>query len=176
MLKKVLLAVLALAVVILGYAATRPDSFTVERKVSINAPSEKIYANIVDFKQWPAWSPWEKLDPAMHKTLGGPASGVGATYEWTGNSDVGAGKMEISEAVPSSKVVVKLDFLKPFESLGNITTFSMVPNGNATDVTWTMTGPSPYVSKLMGVFVSMDKMIGKDFETGLSQLKVASEK
>lgn len=176
MLKRILLIVLVLVVCILGYAATRPDSFTVERKVSINAAPEKIYANIVDFKAWPAWSPWEKLDPAMSKTLGGPASGVGATYEWTGNSDVGAGKMEVTGATPSSQVVIKIDFLKPFESMGNISTFSMVPNGAATDVTWSMTGPSPYVSKLMGVFVSMDKMIGKDFESGLSQLKVASEK
>jgi uncharacterized protein YndB with AHSA1/START domain len=163
-------------VCVLGYAATRPDSFTVERKVSISAGPEKIYANIVDFKAWPAWSPWEKLDPKMSKTLGGPESGVGATYAWTGNSDVGKGRMEITDVTPSSKVVVKIDFMEPFESLGNLATFTLVPNGGATDVTWTMAGPSPYVSKLMGVFVSMDKMIGKDFESGLTQLKAASER
>ncbi len=176
MIKRILTILLVVVVCILGYAATRPDSFTVERKISINAAPEKVYANLVDFNLWPAWSPWEKLDPAMKKTLGGPPSGVGATYEWTGNSDVGAGKMEITGATPSSQVVIKLDFLKPFESLGNVTTFSLAPNGASTDVTWSMTGPSPYVSKLMGVFVSMDKMIGKDFETGLSRLKAASEK
>lgn len=176
MLKRILLVVVLLVVCILGYASTRPDSFTVERKISINAAPEKIYANVVDFKAWAAWSPWEKLDPKMNKTLGGPPSGVGATYAWTGNSDVGEGKMEVTGATPSSQVVVKIDFIKPFESRGNMATFTLVPNGGATDVTWSMNGPSPYVSKLMGVFVSMDKMIGKDFENGLSQLKAASEK
>jgi uncharacterized protein YndB with AHSA1/START domain len=176
MLKRILLVVVALVICILGYAATRPDSFSVERKITINAPAEKIYANINDFNAWAQWSPWAKLDPAMKLTLGGAPSGVGSTYQWVGNSDVGEGRMEITESTPSSKVVIKLDFLKPFESIGNVTTFSITPSGTGSEVSWLMNGPSPYVSKLMGVFVSMDKMIGKDFESGLSQLKSLSEK
>lgn len=176
MIKKVLLGVLILVVVILGYAATRPDSFTVERKIKINAPSDKIYGYIIEFNNWSAWSPWAKLDPAMKLTMSSPSAGKGATYAWVGNSDVGEGKMEITDAVPTNKVVINLDFLKPIESVGNVTTFTLGPVGPSTEVTWTMTGPSPYVSKLMGVFVSMDKMIGKDFETGLTQLKAVSEK
>jgi hypothetical protein len=176
MLKKILLYALALIVAILVGATLRPDSFAVERRIDINAPPEKIYANLIDFKQWAEWSPWEKLDPKMTKTLGGPPSGVGATYAWTGNSDVGAGKMEVTGTTPSSQVVVRIDFLKPMESLGNNATFTLAPYGASTAVVWRMEGPSPYVSKVMNMFVSMDRMIGGDFEKGLSQLKTLSEK
>ena len=130
---------------------------------------------LVDFRQWPAWSPWEKLDPDMKRTLSGPASGPGATYAWQGSSKVGAGRMEIKEVTAPSKVEIQLDFIKPFEG-HNVTDFTLVPRGDATEVTWLMRGPAPFVSKLMGVFVDMDKMIGKDFEAGLANLKAASEK
>ncbi len=130
---------------------------------------------LVDFRQWPAWSPWEKLDPDMKRTLSGAASGTGATYAWEGSSKVGAGRMEIKEVNAPSKVTIQLDFIKPFEG-HNVTDFTLAPRGDATEVTWLMRGPAPFVSKLMGLFVDMDKMIGKDFEAGLANLKAASEK
>ena len=175
MIKKILLVLAALVVCILGYAAFQPDTFSVERHTSINAPAEKVYANLTDFHLWDAWSPWVKLDPKMKVTHSGAASGKGAAYEWEGNSDVGKGRMEITDATPSNKVVIKLDFMTPFES-HNITEFTMTPKGTGTDVSWLMHGPSPYVSKLMGVFMSMDKLIGKDFENGLTNLKTVAEK
>ena len=108
-------------------------------------------------------------------TIAGAPSGVGSTYEWSGNSDVGSGKMEITNSTPSSNVTIKLDFNEPFES-HNTTVFALVPSASGTDVTWTMSGPNNYMSKVMSVFMSMDKMIGGDFEKGLSQLKTVSEK
>jgi uncharacterized protein YndB with AHSA1/START domain len=173
--KTVLIVVVVLVVGVLGFAATRPDDFSVQRSVSIKAPPEKIYPMLVDFRQWPAWSPWEKLDPTMKRTLSGAPSGPGAVYAWDGSSKVGAGRMEIKEAAPPSKVSIQLDFIKPFEG-HNIADFTLVPKGEQTEVTWLMHGPVPFVSKLMGVFVSMDTMIGKDFETGLANLKAAAEK
>jgi uncharacterized protein YndB with AHSA1/START domain len=173
--KTVLMVVAVLVAAVLVVAATRPDDFSVQRSVSIKAPPEKIYPMLVDFRQWPAWSPWEKLDPEMKRSLSGPASGPGATYAWQGSSKVGAGRMEIKQVTAPTKVEIQLDFIKPFEG-HNITDFTLVPRGDATEVTWLMRGPAPFVSKLMGVFVDMDKMIGKDFETGLANLKAASEK
>jgi len=173
--KIVLVVVAALVVGVLVVAAVRPDDFSVQRSASIQAPPEKIYPMLADFRQWPAWSPWEKLDPEMKRTLGGPASGPGATYAWQGSSKVGAGRMEIKEVTAPAQVRIQLDFIKPFEG-HNVTDFTLVPRGDTTEVTWLMRGPAPFVSKLMGVFVDMDKMIGKDFETGLANLKAAAEK
>ena len=175
MIKRILLGLLLLVCIVLAYATTKPDSFSVERKTSINAPPEKVFANINDFNAWDAWSPWAKLDPAMTKTISGAPSGPGAVYEWSGNSDVGSGRMEITGSTPSSNVTIKLDFTEPFAAQ-NTTTFNLVPTGTGTDVTWTMAGPQPYMSKVMSVFMSMDKMIGGDFEKGLQQLKAVSEK
>lgn len=175
MLKKILIGIVVIVLCVLAYATTQPDSFSVERKISIAAPPEKVFANINDFHAWEAWSPWAKLDPAMKTTYGGAPTGVGSTYEWTGNSDVGSGKMEITGSTPASNVTIKLDFMEPFES-HNTTVFTLTPSGGGTDVTWTMSGPSPYISKVMSTFMSMDKMIGGDFEKGLQQLKALSEK
>ena len=175
MLKKIALVIVALIAVVLIYASTRPDSFSVQRSATIKAPPEKVFALINDFHNWPAWSPWEKLDPAMKRTHSGAAAGQGAVYAWLGNSDVGEGRMEITESVPSSKVGIKLDFITPFESK-NTTLFTLQPQGDSTQVAWLMQGPAPYVTKLMTVFVSMDKMIGKDFEAGLANLKANAEK
>ena len=173
--KIVLVVVAVLVVGVLVVAAVRPDDFSVQRSASIQAPPEKIYPMLADFRQWPAWSPWEKLDPEMKRTLGGPASGPGATYAWQGSSKVGAGRMEIKEVTAPAQVRIQLDFIKPFEG-HNVTDFTLVPRGDTTEVTWLMRGPAPFVSKLMGVFVDMEKMIGKDFETGLANLKAAAEK
>jgi len=173
--KTIGIAVVVLVVGVLAFAATRPDDFTVQRSIAIKAEPAKIYPLLVDFRQWPAWSPWEKLDPTMKRTLSGSASGTGAVYAWDGSSKVGAGRMEIKEAAPA-KVVIQLDFLKPFEA-HNTADFTLAPRPDSiTEVTWQMRGPAPFISKLMGVFVDMDKMIGKDFEAGLANLKTAVEK
>ena len=175
MLKKIAIVVLILIAAILAFAATKPNDFRVERSASIQAPPEKIFPLIDDFHNWPAWSPWEKLDPAMQRTLSGPASGPGAVYAWKGNSKVGQGRMEILQAAAPSRVAIKLDFLEPFEG-HNTTEFVLQPQGSATQVNWAMYGPNTYMGKLMSVFMSMDKMIGKDFEAGLANLKAAAEK
>ena len=175
MLKKIILTAVVLLAALLVYAALRPGTFQVQRTVNIQAPPEKIFPLINDYHNWPAWSPWEKLDPNMNRTLSGPASGQGAVYEWSGNGKAGAGRMEITQSVPSSKVTIKLDFSKPMEG-HNVTEFTLQPKGNSTDVVWTMSGPVNYMGKLMTVFFSMDKMIGGDFETGLANMKAAAEK
>jgi len=156
------------------FAATRPDSFRVQRTASIKAPPEKIYALITDLKGWKAWSPYEKKDPAMKRTLSGAPSGKGAIYEWDGNKDVGKGRMEIADTTPPSKVLIKLDFIAPFEG-HNTAEFDLQGKGDTTDVTWAMYGPSPFVAKVMGMFFNMDKMIGSDFESGLANLKAIAE-
>ncbi len=159
---------------ILGYAATRPDQFRVERSTRIDAPPDKVFATISDFHQWASWSPWEEIDPNMNRTYSGATSGKGAVYEWRGNKKVGEGRMEITTATPSQLVVIKLDFLKPFET-HNTVELTLTPSGNGTNVTWAMSGASPFFMKVMCVFVSMDKMVGKDFEKGLARLKAHVE-
>jgi uncharacterized protein YndB with AHSA1/START domain len=175
MLKIILIVVVVLIAAVLGLAATKPNAFRVERAATIKAPPAKVYALIDDFHQWSQWSPWEKLDPELKRTFSGPNSGKGAVYEWTGNSKVGAGRMEITEPTPPNKILIKLDFIKPFEG-HNIAEFTLQPQGDSTQLNWAMYGPTPFVSKLMQVFMSMDKLIGKDFEAGLANLKAAAER
>lgn len=160
---------------VLIFAATKPDTFRVQRTASIKAPPEKVFALINDFNQWGTWSPWEKKDPAMKRTLGATTSGKGAKYAWEGNKDVGQGSMEIAESVAPSKITLKLDFLKPFEA-HNIVVFALEPKGGTTNVTWAMEGPVPYFAKIIHVFLDMDSMVGKDFEAGLASMKAAAEK
>lgn len=171
----ILVIIVIILAALLIYAATRPDSFRVERSTSIKASPEKIFALLNDFHRWPAWSPWEKLDPAMNRAHGGSEAGRGAIYEWDGNSKVGKGRMEILESTPSSRIRIKLDFIRPFEG-HNTAEYTLEPKGDSTQVTWAMYGPSPYMAKVMGIFTSMDRMIGKDFEAGLANLKALAEK
>ena len=175
MLKIIAIGVVALIAGVLIFAATRPDTFRVERSTSIHAPPEKVFAMINDFKRWGEWSPWDKKDPAMKRTYGPVTSGKGARYAWDGNNDVGQGSMDITESVPPAKVGIKIDFVKPFEGHNTIQ-FLVEPKGASTAVTWSMAGPAPFISKLMQVFINMDNMIGKDFEAGLANLKTAAEK
>ena len=174
-LKVAAIVVILLVAALVIYAATRPDTFRVQRSAEIKAAPDKLYAQIIDLRAWSAWSPYEKRDPAMKRTFGTTTSGKGAVYEWDGNKDVGAGRMEIMEAAPASKIVIKLDFLRPFEG-HNTAEFTLLPKGDLTTVTWAMYGPSAFVTKLMGIFFNMDTMIGKDFEAGLANLKVQAEK
>ena len=175
MLKTIAIVIVVLIGAVLAYAATRPDELRVERTLAIKAPPERIFAYVNDLKAWAAWSPYEKKDPAMARTFGSVTTGKGAVYEWNGNSNVGQGRMEITESTPSSKIAIKLDFIKPFEG-HNVATFNFEPKGETTQVSWTMTGPSAYITKLMGVFFNMDKMIGDDFAIGLANLKAQAEK
>jgi hypothetical protein len=171
----VIIAVVVVIVAgVLGYAATRPDSFTVQRSITVNAPAEKIYPLVADFRKWPLWSPYENKDPAMSRSYGGAPSGVGANYGWEGDRNVGAGRMEIIDAAAPTKIAIKLDFNRPFEA-HNIAEFGFAPQGNATTVTWSMRGPLPFVGKVMQLCFNMDRMVGGDFETGLAKLKSVSE-
>jgi len=168
--------VLAIAIaIVLILAATKPDTFQVQRSATIKAPPEKIYPLIYDFNQWKGWSPWENRDPAMKRTYSGAAAGEGAVYAWDGDKNVGSGRMEILDASAPSKIVIKLDFLTPFEA-HNTAEFTMLPQGDATNLTWLMHGPAPFISKLMHVFMNIDRMVGKDFEAGLANLKRLTEK
>jgi uncharacterized protein YndB with AHSA1/START domain len=160
---------------VLILAATKPDVFRVQRSASIKTPPAKVFALINDFKRWEAWSPWEKKDPAMKRTYSAVTSGVGATYAWEGNKEVGQGGMEIIESAEPSKLGLKLDFLKPFEGHNKVT-FTLTPNADATEVTWAMEGPVPFFGKVFHVFMDVDRMVGKDFEAGLAAMKAVAEK
>jgi uncharacterized protein YndB with AHSA1/START domain len=168
-----LLLALTIAIVLI-LASRKPDTFRVQRTAAIHAPPEKIFPLIADFHQWRAWSPYEDRDPDLQRSYSGAASGRGAVYAWEGNRNVGSGRMEILEAPPPNKVVIKLDFLKPFEG-HNTAEFTFAPQGDTTNVTWLMHGPAPLLSKLMQVFMNMDNMIGKDFAAGFANLKRVTE-
>ena len=175
MVKKIAIAIVALAGAVLVYAATKPDTFRIERSTLINAAPERIFALIDDFHQWEKWSPWEKIDPKLQRTYSGANSGKGAVYAWNGNKDVGAGRMQIVESTPPAKIVLTLDFSAPFEA-HNFVQFSLEPQGDATRLKQAMHGPSPYFSKLMGIFFDMDKMVGDKYEEGLASIKALAEK
>jgi uncharacterized protein YndB with AHSA1/START domain len=174
MLKLVALVVAVPIVAVLGFAATRPSTFRVQRTTSIKAPPEKIFALIEDLHRWTTWSPYERKDPAMRRAHSGAARGAGAVNEWEGNNDVGQGRMEIVETSAPSRVSIRLDFVRPFEA-HNVVEFTLEPRGDSTTVTWALHGPMPFVTKVMSVFFSMDRMVGTDFETGLASLKAVAE-
>ena len=175
MLAKIAIGLLAVVAAILLFALTKPDRFEVQRSLRIAAAPDAIFPLLDDFHRWGEWSPWEKMDPAMTRTFSGAPMGVGAVYAWRGNKQVGEGRMEILESVAPSKVVLALDFLAPFEA-HNTTEFTLTPAADSTTVTWRMSGPNTFLGKVMSVFVSMDKMVGPDFEAGLANLKAAAER
>ena len=151
------------------------DTYTVERSATVSAPAERIYEQIVDFHRWPGWSPWEDIDPAMSRDYSGAERGEGAAYAWAGNRKAGEGRMEIVRAVDAERVDIDLQFVKPFRAR-NDTSFVLSPQADgSTLVQWTMTGRKTVATKVMGLFSSMDKMIGPDFEKGLARLKQATE-
>ena len=162
---------LALAVLV----ATRPDSFRLERSTLINAPATAIDPLISDFHRWTVWSPFEKMDAggALQRSYSGAASGLGAKYGWEGPK-TGVGAMEIVKAAPGQTVLIKLDFLKPFEA-HNMAEFTMTPEAGGTRVTWAMYGPQPLIAKLMSLVFNNEKMIGPVFEQGLRDMKAAAE-
>jgi len=174
MLKIILFGLAVVIAGILVYAATRPDTFRVERTTSIEAPPEKIFPLIDDLRSGEQWSPYYRKDPAMRGTYSGPASGVGATFDFAGNKDVGSGRVSITGSSPHGKVTMRLQMFKPFAA-DNVVEFTLVPKGQATDVTWAMQGRQPYVAKVMCLFFDMDKMVGTDFAAGLASLKALAE-
>ena len=176
MLVALLVIVLAIAA-LLAWAGTRPPSFRIERSTHIAAPMLQVAQQIDDFRAWKTWSPWENIDPTLQRTFSGADAGVGAVYEWTGTGKAGAGRMEITDMRADAEcglISIKLDFLKPFKA-SNTAEFLMTPTTAGTDLTWAMFGPSPLVSRLMGLFMNMDKLVGKDFEAGLAALKRNAE-
>jgi hypothetical protein len=175
MFKAIAIIIAILVAAVLVYVAMQPESFRVERSISIKAPPEKIFSQINGFHQWEAWSPWEKIDPAIKRTYSGADNGKGAVYAWQGNKDIGQGRMEIVESTPSSNVLIKIDFLEPFEG-HDMVQFTLQPQGETTKVTQAMYGPSPFIHKVMSLFFSMDKMVGQKYEEGLASLKAIAEK
>jgi hypothetical protein len=168
---------LLIAIVIGGvllFAATRPDTFRVERHIVVDKPARDIFPLLDSFQNWSRWSPWEDLDPSLRRTFRGPDRGVGAVYEWEGNAKVGKGHMEITRVETPTHITIDLWFVRPFKA-NNAAAFDLTPEGSGTAVSWAIYGPLPFVSKLMSVFVSMDKLMGKDFERGLARLKAAAE-
>lgn len=166
---------LAAVVVVLGLASRKPDSFRIERKVVIAAAPEKVFPYLEDPKKTLEWSPWEKKDPNLKKTFSGAAKGKGAVYEWDGNKDVGAGRLEITESVAPKTVVMELHFLRPMDDRGTAR-YEVAPAAGGSEVTWSMEGKSNFPSKIMCVFMDMDKMVGGEFEKGLASLKAIAEK
>jgi len=171
-----LLIVLLLAVLIggvLAWASVQPNTFRMERTAVINASPAKVHALINDFHEWTKWSPWEHVDADLKRTYSGAAKGVGAEYGWEGQK-TGVGHMLITESTPSKRVLIKLDFLKPFEA-HNICEFTLSPEGKGTRVLWAMYGPQPFFNKLMGLVFSMEKIVGPQFDQGLAAMKAAAE-
>ncbi|HEX6748507.1 MAG TPA: SRPBCC family protein [Longimicrobium sp.] len=170
-----ILVVLVIAIAaLLAFASTRPDHFEVQRSATIAAPAERIFPYLDDFHRWIEWSPWEKLDPELKRTFSGAERGTGAVYAWEGNKKVGQGRMEIVESDAPRRLRIKLDFIKPFEA-HNTTVFALAPAGGGTRVDWTMLAINTFPGKVMSVFMNMDRMIGRDFERGLANLKAVAE-
>lgn len=178
MVETIVIIVVVLLVIVgalLIFSASKPNSFRVERSLAIEAPAEKIFALVNDLRSHGVWSPWEKKDPAMKRSYSGAPSGKGAIYEWDGNKNIGQGRMEITDETPPNRVVFKMDFFRPIKA-HNTGEITLAPQGDATRVTWAIYGPSPFMSKVMGLLCNFDRMIGREFETGLANLKTLTER
>ena len=174
MILKIAIVVVLLIAAVLAFAATKPKTFHLERAIVIQAKPEKVFALIDDLHKWDAWSE-DQGKAGIHRTFSGPEMGEGAASEWQGSGSSGKGRMLITESVPYSKVAVTVDFVKPFVA-HNINVFTLEPTGNSTKVTWDFTGTNVYALKVMTLFVSMDRIMGKHFETGLENIKSVAER
>jgi carbon monoxide dehydrogenase subunit G len=173
MLEIVLYALLGLAaiiVILVVVVAMQPSEFRITRTAAISAPAADVFAQVNDFHNWQAWSPWAKLDPVMKQTYEGAPAGTGAIYSWIGNKQVGEGRMTLMDSRPNERIQIKLEFLRPFKAT-NSAEFTFKPEGNQTNVTWSMAGKKNFLFKAFGLFMSMDKMVGSDFEKGLASMK-----
>jgi len=172
---KIILLVLGIIIVVLGViVAMQPGEFRVARSAIMSAPPQAVFAQVDDLRKWEAWNPWQKVDPAMKITFTGPPTGPGASYSWVGNKDVGEGRLTITESRPNDLVRVKLEFMKPFTAT-NMASFTFKPEGDKTNVTWSMEGDKNYVVKAVHLFMDMDKMVGGQFEKGLADMKKIAE-
>lgn len=174
MLKKILIGLAIVIVVFLIVVAMQPASYSVTRSLTMNAAPDVIFPHVNNLKQWAAWNPWEKLDPNMKLTYEGPEAGVGASYSWAGNSNVGEGRMTITGSKTNESIQLKLEFFKPMAGVSD-TEVTFKPQGNQTEVTWSMSGKNNFIAKAMCLFMDMDKMIGGEFEKGLADLKAIAE-
>ncbi|MGH6879734.1 MAG: SRPBCC family protein [Hypericibacter sp.] len=174
MLIKILIGIALIVAIFVVVVALQPSDFRIERTTTIAAPADAVFAQVNDFHKWEAWSPYDKIDPALKRTYSGAPAGVGAIYEWVGNKQVGEGKATITDSRPNELVQIQLDFLKPFAAT-NIAEFSLAPQGGQTAITWSMTGHNNFMFKDVGLFMNMDKMVGGQFEQGLAQLKTLVE-
>jgi uncharacterized protein YndB with AHSA1/START domain len=166
--------VLVLTTGVLGLAATKPDTLQIQRDTLINAPAQVIFALVSDFHHWVSWAPQDRTDPTMKRSYNGAASGIGAISRWDSTGAAGKGQMEITQVAPPNKIIIHVDFVKPFEA-HNVNEFTFEPAGNETKVTWVMHGTNVYMTKIMGLFINMDRMIGKHYEDGLRDLRTAAE-
>jgi len=174
MLIKILIALAVVVVVFLAIVATRPSEYRVARTATISAPAPAVFAQVNDFHKWEAWNPWAKLDPAMKQTYEGAPAGTGAIYTWTGNTQVGEGRMTLTESRPNELIRINLEFLKPFAATSTAE-FTFRPEGGRTAVTWAMFGQNNFLSRAICLFMNQDKMIGDHFEKGLENLKALTE-
>jgi hypothetical protein len=174
MIKKILIALALVIAVLLAVVAMRPAGFRITRSTTITAPAAAVFAQVNDFHKWEAWSPWAKLDPAMKVAYDGPPDGPGAIYTWSGNSEVGSGRMTLLESHPNDVVRIEVEFIKPIAAT-NTAEFTFTPQGNQTVVNWTMTGTNNFMGKAFDLVMNMDKMVGSDFEKGLARLKSTLE-
>jgi hypothetical protein len=172
--KRILIGLAIMVVAFLGIVALQPADYRVTRGISINAPAEVVFAQVNDFRKWEAWSPWVKLDPEVKNTFEGPATGTGAVFIWSGNADVGEGRMTLTESRPNDRIRIKLDFIRPFPDTCTVE-FAFQPAGNQTAVTWSMWGHKNFIGKAACLFMNMDKMLGGDFEKGLAQMQTVAE-
>ena len=173
-LKKVFLVLAAIIVVFAIVVSTRPADYKISRSATIDAPVSVVFEQVNDFHHWNAWSPWAKLDPAAKNTFEGPESGTGAVFTWSGNNEIGAGKMTLTESRPNELIAIKLQFIRPFEDQGDVE-FTFQPESDHTVITWSMSGHQNFIGKAVCMFMNMDKMLGGDFERGLAQIKVIAE-
>jgi uncharacterized protein YndB with AHSA1/START domain len=174
MLKIILIALAAIIIVFVIIVVLQPSEFRVARSATISAPPATVFAQVNDFHKWEAWNPWGKIDPAMKQTYEGAKAGTGAVYAWAGNSEVGEGRMTITESRPTELIRIQMEFLKPFRAT-NTAEFTFKPAGNQTAVTWSMTGNNNFIAKAVHLFMNMDKMIGGQFEKGLASMKSVAE-
>jgi len=174
MFKKILVVVLILALAVVVVVQFQPAQFRIERSTTIRASAADVFAQVNDLHKWEAWSPWAKRDPAMKQTYEGPPAGTGAVSAWSGNKDVGEGRMTITESQTNELVRIKLEFLKPFKAT-NVSEFKIQPQGDQSMVTWSMSGENDFMMKAVHLVMSMDKMVGNDFEKGLADLKSLTE-
>ena len=175
MLTKIFIGIAVVVVVFVVIVAMQPSQSTITRSMTMPVAANQVFAQVNDFHNWQAWSPWAKMDPDAKNAFEGPPSGVGAGFSWSGNNKVGEGRMTIAESKPSEMIRIKLEFIKPFANVCD-TLFTFKPEGNQTTVTWTMTGPRPFMAKMFCLFVNVDKMVGGQFEQGLAGMQVAAQK